>query len=226
MELKIDSKVSYDVNVHIITETENIERKLKAEQTCQFSIQGKHAVLNFKECKSNILINAIENILVIILNYIYFCISYEDFSSMRLFVGITSCIKLTIDIPQDNQTYVNIHYMTDESLSKGSIDIGKVVSKQSVEYELDEDEFIKAEKQWIKESCLYMVPALLIIIIGIFIAVLKQKHILIAIMSILFIGLTGLICKFICEMNRKIEAHMSYLKYRLKTMSTSSNSRS
>ena len=89
-----------------------------------------------------------------------------------------------------------------------------------------QNEFIKAEKQWIKESCLYMVPALLIIIIGIFIAVLKQKHILIAIMSILFIGLTGLICKFICEMNRKIEAHMSYLKYRLKTMSTSSNSRS
>jgi len=173
MKLKIDSKVNYDVNVHIITDTEKVEQNLKAEDTCQFTIQGSHAVLVFKECKSNFLATIVERILVIVMNYIYYCISYDDFSETRLLTGISSCIKLTIETPQDSQTFVNIQYFTDESLSNGGIDIAKVVSEQPVRvnYKLDESEFIKTERQWTKESCLYMLPAILIIVIGIYIGI-------------------------------------------------------
>lgn len=79
MKLKIDSKVSYDVDVHIFTETEIIEHRLDAEGSYQISIQGKHATLSFKEDKSNIFITFIEKILVIFLNYIYYCFSYDVF---------------------------------------------------------------------------------------------------------------------------------------------------
>ncbi|MGC2872884.1 hypothetical protein ACDL92_06335 [Ihubacter sp. mB4P-1] len=227
MKLKIDSKVNYDVNVHIITDTEKVEQNLKAEDTCQFTIQGSHAVLVFKECKSNFLATIVERILVIVMNYIYYCISYDDFSETRLLTGISSCIKLTIETPQDSQTFVNIQYFTDESLSNGGIDIAKVVSEQPVRvnYKLDESEFIKTERQWTKESCLYMLPAILIIVIGIYIGILNGNYFLITVMSVLFIGLTGLIWRFIHQINRKIEENMAYLKYRLEKMRTEINSK-
>jgi len=44
-------------------------------------------------------------------------------------------------------------------------------------------------------------------------------------MSVLFIGLTGLIWRFIHQINRKIEENMAYLKYRLEKMRTEINSK-
>ena len=134
---------------------------------------------------------------------------------------------MTIETPQDSQTFVNIQYFTDESLSNGGIDIAKVVSEQPVRvnYKLDESEFIKTERQWTKESCLYMLPAILIIVIGIYIGILNGNYFLITVMSVLFIGLTGLIWRFIHQINRKIEENMAYLKYRLEKMRTEINSK-
>ncbi len=224
MRLKIDSDVSYDVDIHIITEMETIECKLGAEETCQINLQGKHAVLSFKESKSNIFITVIEKIFVIIFNYIYYCVSYDDFFETRILNKASTCIKTSIDILQDNLTVVNVQYMTDESLYKGGIDVGKVISEESitVDYELDESEYIKAEKQWLRESFLYMLPAMLVILVGICASIFKQYYFLAVVMGIFFIGLTGLIYKFIHEGNEKLGANIANLKYQLKRISTKS----
>lgn len=125
---------------------------------------------------------------------------------------------------QDNPSVVNIQYMTDETLHKGGIDIGKVVLEQPmiVDYKLDENEYIKAEKQWVKESYLYMFPAMLIILIGICASIFRQYYFLAVVMCIFFIGFTRLIYKFVREVNGKLGDNMEYLKYRLEKISTES----
>lgn len=222
MELKIDSKVSYDVDVHIMTEIENIDCVLKSEGSCKVNIQGKHAILYFDESKSNIFITFIEKMVVTLLNYLYYCVSYDDFFETCALTKSLTCIKTCIDILQDNSTVVNVQYTTDESLYKGGIDIGKVVSNRSiiVDYKLDEIEYIESEKRWVKESYLYMLPAMLIILIGICASIFKQYYFLAIVMCIFFIGLAGLIYKFAHEVNEKLGANMEYLKYRLKKISS------
>ena len=222
MKLRINSKVSYDVDVNITTETENIELELKAEETCQIDIQEKHVVLVFKESKSNIIATIIEKILIVILNYIYFCISYDDFSEASLFIRKSPCIKINLDVLEESCSSVDMQYATDESLNKGGIDIGKIVSEQPavVNYILDENEFIKAEKQGIRETCLYMIPAMVIIIIGICSSVFTHHYLIGIALGIIFIGLLMLTYKFVRERKERIESHLAYLKYQLKKIST------
>ncbi len=222
MKLRIDSKVSYDVDVRITTETENIELKLKEEETCQIDIKEKHAVLAFKESKSNTIAAIFEKILIAFLNYIYFCISYDDFSEASLFIKKSPCIKINLDVLEESCSSVDMQYVTDECLNKGGIDIGKIVSEQPVvvNYILDENEFMKAEKQRIRETCLYMIPAMVIIIIGICSSVFTHHYLIGIALGIIFIGLMMLTYKFVRERKENIESHLAYLKYQLKKIST------
>ena len=222
MKLNIDSKVGYDVNVNVITEDEAAKYKLKAEGHCKIDVESKAAVLTFEESKTNFLLAVLEKFIIVLVNYIYYCISYEDFSETRLLSGSSPCIKTTINALQNVDELINIQYMTEESPNKKSVDIAKVVSGQgiTVDYELDETKFVEAQKQWVKESMLYMVLALLIIIAGIGVCILKGCFLFAIIMGVLFLGLAVLIYKFVGELNRKMRGDLEYLKYRLNKLNT------
>ena len=220
MKLHIESEISYEIDVFVKTKERQYKERLEEEGCLDLSIdgaKGQELSVTFEDVEESWLVKIAGGIIKAIFNFIYYCMSYDDFEGGHPLGTSSNYIKMVIRPSAISDEDINLCFKTVTLSNSVELDMGVVREKtMPVRYELDEVKYFDSYKKWIKESVLYMIPGVVVCIAGIVISAIRGNYFFIVFFLAVTMGLIFLICQFVKDKEKKMESSFASLGYQIR----------